>query len=164
MYARSYFPKKEYCFIDLSRWGGREGRGKQKRASRDLRSLGTELRNFDPMSYAKEAGQAQWNMLQNPLAEALGDYRAGQVGQGRLKSGFRFQGEDRMVRDVYQNFTDQMASRSMQAGGMRLGALGQAGDVYAGLYDQGAREEENAMNMWGGLGTDLARLNLWGNR
>ncbi|UCC92560.1 MAG: hypothetical protein JSW25_07800 [Thermoplasmata archaeon] len=141
---------------------GGGARRRQRRARRDLKSLGGELRAFDPMSYAKDASQAQWNMLQNPLAEAISDYRAGQVGQGRLKTGFRFQGEDRMVRDVYQNFMDQVASRSMQGAGMKLGALESAGDVYTGLYDMGAREEERTSNFWGGMGNDLAFLSLYG--
>jgi hypothetical protein len=141
---------------------GGGGKKKMRRGYRQLSNLGEELKAFDPSEYAKEASMAQWDMLQNPLSEALSDYRADQVGRGRLRTGFSFQGEDRMVRDVFQNYTDQLAARSMQAGQMRLGAMGMAGDVYAGIYDQGAREKQSAQNWWGGLGRDIGLAYLMG--
>lgn len=146
----------------IGHFAGSGGRKKEKKAYKDLTRLGEEFRSFDPMSYAKDAAQAQWNMVQTPLAEALGDYRAGQVEHGRLGTGFSFQGEDRMMRDVYQNYTDQLASRSMEAGGMKLGALASAGDVYAARYDMGAREEDKEWKKWSGFGSDALGAYLWG--
>ena len=145
-------------------FGGRGGKKKMKKGYKELSGLGEELRGFDPMGYAQQAAEAQWNMIQSPLAEALQDYRAGQVDRGALRSGPTIMGEDRIVRDVYKNYTDQLAARSMQAGQMRMGALGMAGDVYAGIYDQGARERQSSQNWWSGLGRDIAASYLFGGK
>lgn len=144
----------------IGHFAGQSGRNKQKRAYRDLTSLGEEFRNFDPMSYAKEAAQAQWDMLQTPLSEAIGDLRAGQEERGG-GIGFATEGEDRMVRDVYQNFMQGLSAQAMEGGRMRLGAMQNAGDVYASRYDIGARDEDKAWKKWGGLGRDIGSAYLW---
>lgn len=146
----------------LGHFAGQSGRNKQKRSYRKLNQLGEQFQDFDPMGYANQAAQAQWNMLQTPLAEAIGDYRAGQTEAGRLRTGYRFQGEDRMVRDVFQNFTDQMGARAMEAGAMKLGAMEDAGDVYAAQYGIGRSEEDKNWKKWGGLGKDAIGAYLWG--
>lgn len=131
-------------------------RKRQKKAYKALKNLGSDISAWDPVQYGKDATQAQFESIQSPLTEAIADYRAGQTDMDRVKTGFSFEGEDRITRDVYKDLNTQIVGRSLEMGGMNLSKFGLLGDVYGSMYDIGARGEQSKANLFGGLGRDVA--------
>lgn len=99
----------------------------------------------------EESAQAGMRLLRQPMTEQIEGLRGNQVGRGRLRTGFGFQEEDRMVRDIYNRFTDQLASRALSAQQLELQARGLEGDLLSGGWDRRTAAQNAKRKRRGGL-------------
>ena len=124
------------------------------------------LRGFDPMRYARQASEAQYNIAMPQIRRAVGELRGAQVGQGRLNTGFGMADQDRLLTENLSNLNQSLIARAMQAAEMQrattseLGGYGQAQqnlflEGALGRYmteeDRRAAEAASRRGMWGGL-------------
>ena len=84
--------------------------------------------NFDADDALTRSTAGSLELLKPFISEQLEDLRGAQVGQGRLSTGFGFEDQDRLFRDIFDRFNSQLASRSLQAAGLNLQNQGQLGD------------------------------------
>ena len=124
----------------------------------DYRQTADRFRNYDATEAAGKTAQAQWNLIQTPLAEGIEDLRGQHVAQGRFDTGFRFDNEDRLVRDIYDRFTNQMAANSLQAQGLNLSAWGTGGEMQAAEMERRYRKQQDDRKRKGGFGGLLGGL------
>lgn len=100
-----------------------------------------EQRQFDPMQYARQASEAQFSDFSEELKKQIGDLRGSQVGMGRLDTGFATRDEDRLYSEAYEDLTDAVAGRAMQAGRMEMSNRANAADRYMSMLRGGMDQE-----------------------
>ena len=154
----------------------------QQNRGRSLSSTFDEgITAFDPMTYMDTAAGGMFGDFKRDFGQNLAQMRAGQVGGGRIRTGFRTGDEDRLFTGMGSQLSDRLAQLSMQGAGMnldRLGMIGNAGQNATGLamdarFGRYATEKQDAAQRsagrWGALGNiGGALLNAgatyWANR
>lgn len=115
------------------------------------RGLMDRVSAFNAGDYAREAGRATYDEFSEDLTRSVGDLRASQVGRGRLRTGFGFREEDRLVSDSYKALMRAIAQQSLQAAGLNLDARGMEGEMVAGALDRRQAEKNARKRRRGGL-------------
>lgn len=84
--------------------------------------------DFDADEAVRTAAEGAFEFLRTDIEEGVEDLRGSQVGRGRLSTGFGFEDEDRLVRDIFDRFNAEVARNSLQAAQLNLQNQGQLGD------------------------------------
>lgn len=114
-------------------------------------ALTDRLGKYSAENAAKRTAQAQYEGIQTPLAESIERLRGEQVGRGRLNTGFGYEDEDRLVRDIHQDLNRRIAENSLAAQGYELQARGLEGDLVSGGLDREQAEKNAKKKRRGGL-------------
>jgi len=135
-----------------------ESEGQEAASSREAQ------RDWSGKEYAQDYAQAAYSSIERPYMEAAQDLRGRQVGQGRTRTGFGFEDEDRFYRDAFaQPLAETIGMSSVQLAGMDAGMINarassqdRFGDALAGGWDR-EQAEENAKKkkkkgLWSTLG------------
>lgn len=115
------------------------------------RGLMDRVSAFQAGDAARETGRATYDEFAEDLSRSVGDLRASQVGRGRIRTGFGFQEEDRMVSDAYKSLMRAIAQQSLQAAGLNLDARGLEGDLVSGGLDRQTAEKNARRQRRGSL-------------
>lgn len=84
------------------------------------------LRSFDPTNAINTWAKGAWGLTQQGLTEQLRELRADAGGRHRLNTGWFDEDQGRVVRDVTGNFTNQLATKAVDAAGIYVDAQGRA--------------------------------------
>lgn len=125
--------------------------GDSKKTDASLAGLLGRVRSHDPTEAFKETAKAGFEEIRTPLAESIESLRSEQVGRGRLNSGFGFQDEDRLVRDIYTNYLNRLSSSALAAEQLRLQGYGLEGDIISGQLDRKTAEQNAGRHRKGAL-------------
>ncbi len=115
------------------------------------RGIMDRVASFDAGDYAKEAGAATFDEFRGDLSRDVRDLRGSQVGRGRIRTGFGFEEEDRMVSDSYRALMRSIAQQSLQAAGLDLDARNLEGEMAAGDLDRSQADKNARRRRRGGL-------------
>lgn len=149
----------------------------QSRARR-LRSGVDEARSgFDARDYARDVARSTFADFREDLGRGVEELRGSQVGRGRIKTGYGFEDEDRLVEDFQDRLSRDIASQAFTAAGLNLRnlegrsresseATRRSDDILVGVLDReqakkNAREREkrNRLDLLlGGVGAGAGFL------
>lgn len=125
------------------------------REEEELEDIRRRRREFDPRQATREAARAGYEEISRDRAEAMESLRGRQVGQGRLDTGFGMQDQDRLFRDIEEDFNRQLAQQGLQEAKLNLRNLEgrRRGNRYLDLLS-GEREREVRQEgqMWEAIG------------
>jgi len=155
--------------LDYYKRSYREGGEKESQRADQAWS---RMSGFDPYESMGKAASAQWNTFSEQLGESLEDIRGGQVGRGRLRTGFGYEDEDRFTRDSLDRFYNQLSTQAWRAPGYELqntsmmaGSLDREWDIKTGgadmltsELDREAAERASKRDMWGNIFGGATRL------
>jgi hypothetical protein len=107
---------------------------------------------YDPQEALNRSTEAAYGAIREQLDEDIARFRGQQVGAGRLDTGFRFEGEDLLVRDAFDRLNRELARNALTTENLRmratesLGAFGERTtgrylDLLTGGLDRAAAEE-----------------------
>lgn len=113
--------------------------------------LARRMKGYSAQPAYESSTKAAGELLRRPLQEQRQSLVQDQVGRGRARTGYGFQEEDRMVRDVYDRFYEQIASRGLAAQQLELQGRGLEGDLYSGGWDREIAEKNAKRKRRGGL-------------
>lgn len=123
----------------------------------DIRRRGRE---FDARGATREAARAGYEEISRDRSEAMESLRGRQVGQGRVDTGFGMQDQDRLFRDIEEDFNRQLAKQGLQEAQLQLRNLEgrRQGNRYLDLLsaerDREARQQSAMLEAGGAaLGT-----------
>lgn len=120
--------------------------------------LSDRAENFNAQDRFEETAQAGFELIRTPLQEELERLRGSQVSAGRLNTGFGHGDQDRLFRDITQNFNTQLQSRALDTVGFDLQGLGLAGDFASGTLNRQLLQEMEKRKRTGGLLGGLGAL------
>lgn len=83
---------------------------------------------FNGEEAVRESATGAFDFLRTDIEEQVEDLRGSQVGRGRLSTGFGFEDEDRLVRNIFDRFSSQLVANSLQAAQLDLQNNRQLGD------------------------------------
>ena len=86
----------------------------------------SSLRNFDPTAAVNQYAQGAWGLTQSGLTDQLRALRQDAAGRHRINTGWFDEDQGRVVRDVTSNFTNQLATKAVDAAGLYVDAQGRA--------------------------------------
>lgn len=110
----------------------------EERAAGELQ--GEELarrRAYDPTAAAARAGRAQFDVFREDLGRDIEQLRGEQVGRGRLRTGFGFEDEDRLIQYGLRDLNRALAQNALSTAGFQLRNIegfGQSGAQSRGRY------------------------------
>jgi len=113
-------------------------------------AVDTRRQEFDARDYMRESTGAAFDQFKESFGENIDSLRGQQVGRGRLDTGFAFEDEDMLFRNMGRDLNRQLGSMSMAAAGLDMrntegmaGDAAQAGAVYDSSVS-GAMDRETA--------------------
>lgn len=83
-----------------------------------ISAAGKRMMSFDPQAAAAASAKGSYDLMKPQLDRDIDSYRQGQVGLGRLRSGFAGEGEDAIMRDAFSNLNARVAQNSLTTAGM----------------------------------------------
>lgn len=130
-----------------------ESEGEEAASSREAQ------RGYDATAYAERYADAMYSHLERPYMESAMDMRGRQVGQGRTRTGFGFEDEDRLYRDMFaQPLAESIGMQAGQFAGLDLQNISQRatsqdryGTALASAYDAELAQENAKRKKKGGL-------------
>lgn len=105
---------------------------------------------FDARDYLADTTGAAFEQFKESFGENIDSLRGQQVGRGRLDTGFAFEDEDMLFRNMGRDLNRQLSSMSLNAAGLDMrNTEGMAGDAAqaSSVYDSavsGALDRETA--------------------
>lgn len=151
----------------------RQARRDRQRGNRAEDEYLDRATNFDARGAARESAGAMYEDFARELERGIGDIRGGQVGMGRLGTGWGFGDEDEYIGEGRRDLTRSLASRALDAESLNLRnteGLGNYGqnttnrylDVLAGNRDAQMLEDQQKRSkkagLWGLGGSMLGSL------
>lgn len=130
-----------------------EAEGEEAAASRQGQQ------DWNAKGAANDYADAMYSRLERPYMENAMDLRGRQVGQGRTRTGFGFEDEDRYYRDAFaQPLAESIGMQAGQFAGMdlqnltnRASSQNRYGDALASAYDAELAQENAKRKKKGGL-------------
>lgn len=111
-------------------------------ASRTGDELLGRIRGFDPYAAMQRATDAAVGSLFEQYGEQFRDLRGGQVGTGRLNTGFGGMDEARLTNLFADRVGNVVAQNALQAAGLDLTNIGNLGSMYGQQLDLATSERE----------------------
>lgn len=96
------------------------GNRAHRRSRRRERAVDVGRRDFDASQAARETARASFQDFREDMGRGVEELRGQQVGRGRLRTGFGFEDEDRLVMDFQDRLSRDLAHGAFTAAGMNL--------------------------------------------
>lgn len=148
--------------MPIQRRLNRAYRDEEERSDRLTGEADERRSEFDARGYARDFTDAAFADFREDFGENMDDLRGSQVGRGRINSGFGFEEEDRLFRDMGRDLNRELGRAAFTSAGLDLrntegmtataeGSRGRYLDLLAGERDAGIARENAKRQERGGL-------------
>jgi hypothetical protein len=118
-------------------------------------------RNYDASDALNRYAKGAWGSVSQGLQRTLADVRGGAVGAGRFDTGYLDEDQGTVIRDVANDFSNNLAQQSLNAENLTQDVRGRGSDMLWGRAEQvlndqreqAARKRQGKRGIFGALGT-----------